>query len=621
MKWEIVAVVVLAVAPYLNSMRGEFVLDDDRAVRDNADVDWATDMSKVFVNDFWGTPLRSNASHKSYRPLTVLTFKATHLVSGLNPTAYHIGNMVLYAVTCSMWWAFVTDLKVLSRKGTLFASFFFALHPMHVENVASIVGRADVLCFLFMMLSILAYLKRTVVGYTAAVCFCLLATFSKELGIVTLAVAAAFDLIINSRLLHRQLDKRGVLLTVVSAALSIAILVGSMRMRGDRMTPKMSFIDNPISFYKTGGEKLSHYTYVHAWYFLLSVFPNWSCSDWGFNVLPKEHSPFPAFIAYSLLISFPFAALFTRYRNACALGTVLIVIPFLPASGIVPVGTVLAERLLFIPTAGFAIWGGLLLDISLAKLGKRRSGVAYVCVAVLLTFFAYKTTMRSDDWNTPEKLFTGTIETCPSSAKAQYSLGVVYMQRQDVKKAVPHFEAALKAYPEYAEALVGLGRILKDAGKLDDSVPYFMKALNSEPKHVDANHHLGVVLSQRGNATEGIRLIEKALRIHKSLLLPNTPSDLYGNYAAALGMAGRMADSIAAFRSALSYPGTVMSTRCLWNRNLAVLYLKDKQYDYAEEQLTLILNPPCGASLSKAERDTYQKNLKTIQNAKDKAKQ
>ena len=115
----------------------------------------------LVTNDFWGTPLTHSGSHKSYRPVCTGTFHLNYLYGELNPYGYHFVNVLLHSVTCFLFWI----LSLYAFEGNLlvgsFSAFLFAVHPIHSEAVAGIVGRADVLSCCFYLLALLAYIKAT----------------------------------------------------------------------------------------------------------------------------------------------------------------------------------------------------------------------------------------------------------------------------------------------------------------------------------------------------------------------------------------------------------------------------------------------------------------------------
>lgn len=174
----------------------------------------ATPLWSVFTNDFWGEPIYSNTSHKSYRPLTILTFRWNYAIGGLDPTGYHLVNIVLHGLNSAL---FVTTCNVIfqgmtsCQSRTLLASLLFVVHPIHTEAVANVVGRADLLCAFFYLVSFLSYVKcfnfRTIISKAArpasysrkwlfiTVLFCVLSLLSKEQGVTVLAICITYDIL------------------------------------------------------------------------------------------------------------------------------------------------------------------------------------------------------------------------------------------------------------------------------------------------------------------------------------------------------------------------------------------------------------------------------------------
>lgn len=129
-----------------------------RAIKSNQDLRPETPIHQLLVDDFWGTPLTHSGSHKSFRPLTVLTFRLNYYFNNLNPYGYHLVNLLIHSAVCVIFAHFTSQLF---KKQTIIviASVLFASHPIHTEAVSSIVGRADCLSGLFFLLSLLSYMK------------------------------------------------------------------------------------------------------------------------------------------------------------------------------------------------------------------------------------------------------------------------------------------------------------------------------------------------------------------------------------------------------------------------------------------------------------------------------
>ncbi|XP_032329051.1 protein O-mannosyl-transferase TMTC1 isoform X2 [Camelus ferus] len=194
---------------YGRSLRGEFVHDDVWAIVNNPDVRPGAPLHwGIFSNDFWGKGMAENTSHKSYRPLCVLTFKLNIFLTGMNPFYFHAVNVILHCLV-TLVLMYTCDKTVFKNRGLAFVTaLLFAVHPIHTEAVAGIVGRADVLACLLFLLAFLSY-NRSVdqccagerVPPTASPFFLLLSLFLgtcamlvKETGITVFGVCLVYDL-------------------------------------------------------------------------------------------------------------------------------------------------------------------------------------------------------------------------------------------------------------------------------------------------------------------------------------------------------------------------------------------------------------------------------------------
>lgn len=201
---------------YGRSLRGEFVHDDVWAIVNNPDVRPGTPLRwAIFANDFWGKGLADSTSHKSYRPLCVLSFRLNIFLTGMDPFYFHAVNVILHCLV-TLVLMYTCDKTVFKNRGLAFVTaLLFAVHPVHTEAVAGIVGRADVLACLLFLLAFLSYQRSLDQGCagqcfptTASPFFLLLSLFLgtcamlvKETGITVFGVCLVYDLFSPS---HKQ---------------------------------------------------------------------------------------------------------------------------------------------------------------------------------------------------------------------------------------------------------------------------------------------------------------------------------------------------------------------------------------------------------------------------------
>ena len=136
--WKVPMVcAALACIVYVNSLDLQFCFDDHSAIKDNADLSPDVPWSNLLWDDFWGMPMHVEGSHKSYRPLCVLTFRLNYLLHQLRPFGYHLGNVLLHALVTLLYVKLCRDVFECEEGTTLVAGVLFAVHPIHTEAVSS----------------------------------------------------------------------------------------------------------------------------------------------------------------------------------------------------------------------------------------------------------------------------------------------------------------------------------------------------------------------------------------------------------------------------------------------------------------------------------------------------
>jgi len=139
-QWKAYLIVTLTVIGcYINTLPAQLVHDDVFAIVENDDVTAGTPLSQLFFNDFWGEAMSSPTSHKSYRPLTVLTFRLNYAIHGLQPMGYHVINVMLHCLATLLFLHTCWHVIFTSCSGAaLLAGLLFATHPVHTEAVSAL---------------------------------------------------------------------------------------------------------------------------------------------------------------------------------------------------------------------------------------------------------------------------------------------------------------------------------------------------------------------------------------------------------------------------------------------------------------------------------------------------
>ncbi|XP_018311479.1 transmembrane and TPR repeat-containing protein 1 [Mycetomoellerius zeteki] len=506
------AVALVAVGCYLNALDCDFVHDDIPAVVRNRDVIGEASWSSVLNDDFWGTPMESINSHKSYRPFTTLTFRLNYLMAGLSPMWYHATNVALHAAACILVTRVSLVVAALRPGFAALAGLLFAAHPVHTEAVTGIVGRADVLACIFFLLSFLAYHGQQTAYVWSSVCLGALSMLAKETGVTVLALNLLYDLCRSWHSIKRSIfeakwnddsryfSKRAAALLV---SFSILLVVRLALLHGT--LPNFSAQDNPAAFHPCFHVRLLTFCYLAALNCWLLLCPAILSHDWQMGSVPLVTSFTDTrnlatciFFGGCLVLTYKAFTDFEQQRHPpLVLGWMFLVLPFLPASNLfVTVGFVVAERVLYTPSVGWIILVVYGMQVSWTAVPRRKSWIT-TGVVLLFGLGCFRTILRNNDWTSRETLIKAGLRSLPYNAKMHYNFANFLKDTSQPNLAVHHYQLALWLWPGYASAHNNLGTLT-----IDDQAEYhFLAAINAQPGHVNAHYNLGR-LYRRTNRTE-----------------------------------------------------------------------------------------------------------------------
>ncbi|KAK4880138.1 hypothetical protein RN001_008284 [Aquatica leii] len=596
--WKYCLISLLACLSYANTLFGAFVFDDTEAVVKNKDVLLTTSIYDVFKNDFWGTDITSNASHKSYRPLVILTYRFNVLLAGseLNPLYFHAMNILLYVILCLLSFLVFKNLfYTKNNDNSIFLSvLLFTIHPIHTEVVASVVGRADLLASILFLLSVLLYqrlLKAHLLWMLMVVIIIFLATLCKETAITALAVCFVFDcahgkLFTSTK--RRLLIKRCLIL-VVSGLVMLYIRLKIMNFEG----PNFTIADNPAAFSSSIFTRVFTFNYIYVINILLLVWPQWLCFDWSMGCIPliKDFYDFriATVIFFWLIITYGCYRFFQsyRYNTSVIMALSFVIFPFLPASNVFfKVGFVIAERILLLPSLGFCflIVHGLRKLVRGLNLDKEKIHFLFYGICVI---YFLRTVQRNTDWLTEKNLFISALDVCPLNAKVHYNVGKVAADNNEHRLAIEEYKKAIELNPLYEQAMNNLANLLRDERKFEEAEVLLRRALNIRPNFAAAWMNLGIVLTNLNRSVEAEECYLTAITYRKKY------PDCYYNLGNLYLDAKRNDDALKAWGKAVLFRPTHTAA---WS-NMLVLLDSLRQYDQVLElgQNALMYNPTSAA--------------------------
>ena len=517
--------VAACLVSYANGLSGDFTYDDKAIVRDNARIRSPASVSEIFSTPYFGG---SRGQGTGYRPLLLLSFAVQHWVHGGSAFLFHAVNVALHALVTLLFARFLLRLEVPDHVA-FGAALLFAVHPIHVEAVTSLVGRGETLAAAFVFGFLLLALRyRSETGRRTTVLAAALALFAA--GILTkesAAVAPALAFLAFWRL------EAGTLRDRVAAAFrkglplyagAAALLGGSFLLRrlvlGGLLKARNFVIfelENPLAPLPPF-ERVSHAAAILFRYVGRIVLPLRLSADESAWSIPLERGVgLVGAAALLLLLSLLVAAVLReRVRGDAAFGILFFGIAFLPTANLLfPTGTIFAERLAYLPSAGFllALASTILGTAAVSPVSRLRQVLFLAAVLA----FAARTVTRNAVWKDDASLFEATVATSPKSAKAHYNLAWLSAQSGRLPEALRHYTRATEIYPKYFDAWAGRGAVRQRMGDLAEAEKAFLRSLQVAPGYENGYFRLGVVRERMGDLAGAERAFaDGAARVPKS---------------------------------------------------------------------------------------------------------
>jgi len=535
-------IAALASVAHLPLRNAGYVQDDHLAVESNPIVARG-DLAEIFGTDYWAGATGSDRS--LYRPVTILSFALERRLShgAADPDVSHAINLLLHVLAAAALLLLGSRIG-LGGFAASAAALLFAVHPVHVEAIANIVGRAEILAALFTFLSLLALaaairarsVGRRLAGSCSAAGCLFLALGSKESAVVAPLLMLLLDLLHRPKgeqpWWQRAFDR----LAALGPSLAVVVLFLAMRtvaLEALFVPPAPHPMDNPLVALEGSGRLATALALAWraAW---LLVFPVKLSADYSGGVIPLQTqllAPGPlaglaVLAGAAWLVARPWLGggrAATAARAPAALSAALFLFPYLVVGNLlVLVGTIFAERLLYLPSAGFC----LLLALALRKVsegfpafgqrleperGLRRAGAVLV---ILVAAFALRSWERSHQWRDDETLFRSAAEVYPSSPRGHFIAAKAREEAGDSAAAVRGFERTLEVWPGHVPARFELGVVLARQGRLAAAERLFREtfALQRDDSNPTlAWFNLGIALHRQGRLEEAERVLRKAV--------------------------------------------------------------------------------------------------------------
>ncbi|CAK8683431.1 unnamed protein product [Clavelina lepadiformis] len=601
---------------YKDVINGPFLHDDIPAIVKNPDVQENSRFSSIIWNDYWGTPLRNNGSHKSYRPVTILFLRMIHSSFDNDPKVYHGVNIFLHAfasyLLMKVCWSLVFDDD--GFLCSLLVGLLFSLHPIHTEAVCGVVGCAELLCAVFYLLALLVYpigsnqygqgeiitydkksatscnteakvernLNVKASGFSSnnpslryrvkrkhdtsmatieekynnesqlrketkknhhfpsaatfrmglSLILVLLAMLSKESGITVLAVLLTIEILTGiSRCQHQERKKfwnrpnNRILGKCIVLLFWGILLVLARFWIMDWTRPIFAKPDNPTSVLKNKLTRAMTYSYLVWINMKLLIYPVNLCYDYSYGTIPPIVSISDDRNLLSLCLFLVVLGTIVHLSNnlfrnketfskAGAMGYAMMIFPFIPASNLFfPVGFVVAERVLYLPSAGFVICMVHFWHKGLNKFPTKKMWLYLLTFCVLAAYFCL-TLRRTNDWTSKENFLRSGLAAAPNNAKIRYNWANFLRENNRLDEAIREYQKTIELYPEYVSAIHNLATILEDDQQtMEEAEKLYALAIRIQPFHENSYRNLANLFVKQNKFDHATKVLLRAIQV------------------------------------------------------------------------------------------------------------
>ena len=515
-------------------------------------------------------------------PLTWISHMAAFEVFGLNAGAHLLLNVLLHALSSVLLFLALGRMTGRIWPSALVAA-LFALHPLHIESVAWVAERKDVLSALFWMLTLMAYIRYaerpTMRRYTAVVALFAMGLLTKSM-LVTLPCVL---LLLDFWPLQRAAQPTGTqgtpradwtrLIVEKLPLLAIAAAIAAVTIVTQWSVGAVGPLEAVSLVSRISNASASYAIYLRQtlWPFDLAVFYPWHAEP-----VRTKYALIGALLVIAGLVA---SALTWKRRPYIAVGWLWYLGTLVPVIGLVLVGThAHADRYTYLPLVGVFIMVAWMLADFVGTHPKRRAG-ALTLTAVLLLGLSLRSWDQIGHWRNSATLFEHTLKVTSNNAVAHNNYGGALFGMNDFDDAIYHYREAIRlrprevqyfhnlalAYseqgrmlwakwacyeafkidPEYRDSRFKLGNILLDEGDFSGATDQFSRLLDSSPNDVPGRINLAIALARLGRSTEAEQHFLEAL-----LQEPGNP-DAHYNYSLLLTQSARKSEAIHHLQQAL----------------------------------------------------------------------
>jgi hypothetical protein len=479
---------ILTFTVYFNSLKNGFVWDDEITIVENSFIKDIKNVRNIFTQDYFEL-----SKEGTYRPVGTLTYFIDYHLYELNPTGFHLTNILFHILNSIL--VYFLALTIFRKYSlSLFTSLLYSLHPIATEPVNAISFREDLLAMAFMLLSILTFIKsinsqahKKVLSYLFSLIFFLFGIFSKETALVTPFIIILYQLTFGEKNIsdHKLSTINYQLRQILYYPGFFLILLLYFY-----ITRFVLYNPNPLEKKAYFGDSiivtLLTMSKVFVYYLKNLILPIELSADY---VIPLSHSIFEPMVLFSIaIIILLFITAIKLYKKSKEIffGVIYLYITLLPVSNIIPIGHLMNDRYLYMPSLGFCLILSYILIkllqywnfnyISQKRINKLCAFVPMLLCVFILIFYSFFTIKQNIIWQDEITLWENVLKKFPDSVSANNALGNIYARQGNDREALKYLNKAIELKPKFAAAYNNRGIVYAKKGLNDLAIKDFKKS-------------------------------------------------------------------------------------------------------------------------------------------------
>lgn len=495
-----------------------------------------------------------------WHPITLFSLAVDYTVWGLNPIGYHLTNSLIHASNTLLVYIIVfklikaspgktsrtSKINIKAFVASLVTALLFGTHPLHVESVAWISERKDVLCAFFFLSTLFVYLKYVSAGmeikrigyYILSFLLSALALMSKPMAVTLPVILLIMDYYPLNRL--KQGSVRWVLIEKLPfCLLSLGASFITIFVQYDEALKSIE--SYPIEM------RLFNMLQAYIFYLIKLVLP---LNLAPFYPYPMRISPLGLVVYFLLLTAITFLCIRVQRQRLFLVLWLYYIIMFVPVIGIIQTGEqAMADRYTYLPSLGPFLLAGVTFSRLFEESSKKQYRVKLIIalLLILLGLLGIKTVKQIAIWsdsvtlwsyeikifpNVPQGYkyrgnaylesgdyqqaivnYDASIKAGPYYSDAYYNRGIAYSKVRNYAMGIENYDAAIKLYPQYTEAFVNRGLAYYEMGNYRQALDDYSTAIKFNPRDADAYQNLGLVYLRSGDIKQALINYNKAARL------------------------------------------------------------------------------------------------------------